>query len=159
MPGLQVAKSEVSSRWHIGKRNVCVCNSQTGWSVKTDCWVVVAWLLDDRNFSSTPQWAPRVTTRQQDRYMAVTLPRNRFPLALRSVSSGDVRSGLREQGLRARRPAHGIQLVIFTCWQKRRSQPSVTVMSLLTCFCIPTSKWIFFCSDFVTYDNNFFFFF
>ena len=31
------------------KLNVCVCDSQTISSIKTDCWVVVAWLPDDRN--------------------------------------------------------------------------------------------------------------
>lgn len=42
------------------KLNVCVCDSRTISSVKTDCWVVVAWLPDDRNcFWPTPQWAPQ----------------------------------------------------------------------------------------------------
>lgn len=57
---------------------------------------------------------PRVTTRQQDRYILLTHLRNRFHPAtataaaipgLRRISSGTVRNRLREQGLHARRPA------------------------------------------------------
>jgi len=83
-------------------------------------------LPDDRNcFWPTPQWAPQSNDPAAGSLHHCHATAQQIGTIPWLRSSGDVRNGLREQGLRARRPAHGTDLVIFTMtprWQKRRRQ-------------------------------------